>query len=328
MKILVVGYGSIGKRHFENLIKLGYSDIIICTKNPQTKKIVKKGIKVVNSLNLAIKENPDVSIICNETSLHISTAIKLAKNNSHLFIEKPLSNSLKNSSELLKLVKQKKLLTMIGCNMRFHDGIKKIKKLLEKNEIGRVFSIHAENGSFMPDWHPWEDYQISYASRRSLGGGVVLTQIHEIDYLYWFFGRVSEVFSYSEKISDLKLDVEDYSGSLLKFKNKIIAELHLDYFQKPSVRTCKIHGTKGKIIWNWDNNHLQVFKNNKNKFLTKHVEKKFDRNKMYLDELNYFLNCIKKKKRPINSIFEALEIQKIALAIKNSAKTRKKIQLK
>ena len=132
MKILIVGYGSIGKRHFENLIKLGYSDIIICTRNSQAKKLEKKGIKIIDSLNLAIQENPDVSIICNETSLHISTSIKLAKNNSHLFIEKPLSNSLKNSSELLKLVRRKKLLTMVGCNMRFHDGIRKIKKSLEK----------------------------------------------------------------------------------------------------------------------------------------------------------------------------------------------------
>ena len=315
LKILIVGYGSIGKRHFENLIKLGYSEIIICTENPHAKKLEKKGIKIINSLNLAIKENPDVSIICNVTSLHISTAIKLAKNNSHLFIEKPLSNSLKNFNDLSKLVKRKKLLTMVGCNMRFHEGIKKIKTLLDKNKIGRVCSVSAENGSFMPDWHPWEDYQISYASRKSLGGGVVLTQIHEIDYLYWFFGKVSEVFSFSKKISDLNLDVEDYSGSLIKFKNNIIAEVHLDYFQKPSTRNCKILGTKGQIIWDWENNHLQIFTNNKKKFLTVHLDKNYNRNDMYLNELAYFLKCIKKKITPMNSIPEAFEVQKIALEI-------------
>ena len=328
MKILIIGYGSIGKRHFDNLVHLGYSDIVICTKNPQAKKLVKKGIKIIDSLNLAINENPDVSIICNETSLHISTAIKLAKNNSHLFIEKPLSNSLKNLNDLLKIVKKKKLLSMIGCNMRFHDGIKKIKTLLEKNEIGRVYSIRVENGSFMPDWHPWEDYQISYASRKKLGGGVVLTQIHEIDYLYWFFGKVSEVFSYSEKISDLKLDVEDYSGSLIKFKNNIIGEIHLDYFQKPSTRTCKILGAKGQIIWDWENNHLEIFKNNKKKLLTLHTDKNFNRNDMYVKELDYFLKCIKKKRTPMNSISQALEVQKIALGIKCSAAFGKKIKIK
>ena len=328
MKVLIIGYGSIGKRHTNNLISLGINDIIICSKNKEALKLKNKKIKIFTSINEALKENPDISIICNETSLHVKTALKLAENNSHLFIEKPLSNSLKNIPNLVKIIKNKKLITMVGCNMRFHDGIKQIKKLIEKNEIGRIFSVIVENGSYMPDWHPWEDYRISYASRKQLGGGVILTQIHELDYLYWFFGKISEVFSFSEKLSDLQLDVEDHSASILKFKNKIIAEVHLDYFQKPNVRHCKIIGTKGKIVWNWENNHLQVYKNKENKFSTKHFEKKFDRNKMYYQELKYFLNCVKMKKIPMNDISEAFEIQKIAMAIKKSSKTGKKIFLK
>jgi predicted dehydrogenase len=328
LKVLIVGYGSIGKRHTNNLMSIGNIEIIICTKNKEAFQLEKKGIKIFNSLKNAVNEKPDISIICNETSLHVQTAIKLAKNGSHLFIEKPFSNSLKNIKELQTIVKKKKLITMVGCNMRFHDGIKLMKKSIIKNEIGRIFSVIVENGSFMPDWHPWEDYRNSYASKKQLGGGVVLTQIHEIDYLYWFFGKVDEVFSFTDKISDLQLDVEDYSGSLLKFKNKIITELHLDYFQKPNVRTCKIIGTKGKIIWDWNNNHLQIFKNNKNKFVTKHIDKKYDRNKMYIQELQYFINCVKKKQTSMNNVAEAYEIQKIALAIKNSSKSGKKVLLK
>jgi len=328
LKILIVGYGSIGKRHTKNLISFGHNDIIICTKNKDALKLEKTGIKIFTSLSHALKEKPDISIICNETSFHVKTAIKLATINSHLFIEKPLSNSLKDIKELQKIIKKKKLITMVGCNMRFHDGIKLMKKFIDKNEIGRIFSVIVENGSYMPDWHPWEDYRNSYASRKNLGGGVVLTQIHDIDYLYWFFGKISEIFSFTDKLSDLKLDVEDYSGSLLKFKNKTIGEIHLDYFQKPTVRNCKIIGTKGKIIWNWKNNHLQVFKNKNNKFSTKLLEKKFDRNKMYVQELQYFLDCVKKKKTPMNNIIEANEIQKIAIAIKNSSKSGKKIILK
>lgn len=328
LKILVIGFGSIGKRHTNNLISLGIKNILIFSKNKEALKLENQGIKIFTSLNKALKEKPDVSIICNETSLHVKTAIKLAENNSHLFIEKPLSNSLKNIPELVKIIEKKKLISMVGCNMRFHDGIKLIKKLIDKKEIGRIFSISAENGSYMPDWHPWEDYRNSYASRKKLGGGVILTQIHELDYLCWIFGKVTEVFSFSEKLSDLQLDVEDYSTSLLKFENKIIAEIHLDYFQKPSVRNCKIIGTKGKIIWNWENNHLQVFKNKENKFSTRHLDKKFDRNTMYVQELQYFLNCVKNTKIPINSVIDSFEIQKIVSAIKNSSNSGKKITLK
>jgi len=328
LKILIVGYGSIGKRHTNNLLNIGDVEIIVCSKNKESFKLIKKGIKIFASLEDALKEKPDISIICNETSFHVKTAIKLAKINSHLFIEKPLSHSLDHVSQLLKIIKQKKLITMVGCNMRFHNGIKLIKKLLDKNEIGPIFSVIAENGSYMPDWHPGEDYQISYASNKKLGGGVVLTQIHEIDYLCWFFGKVSNVLSITGKLSDLQLDVEDFSSSILKFKNNIIGEIHLDYYQKPAVRTCKIIGKKGKIIWNYENNHLQIFKNSTNKFLTKQIDKKFDRNKMYVEELKYFLNCVKNKKDCMNSIVEAYEIQKVALAIKNSSKIGKKISLK
>lgn len=325
MKILVIGYGSIGKRHVKNLISLGKNEIIICTKNKEALKLEKNGIKIFSSINKALKENPEISIICNETSFHVDTAIKLAENNCHLFIEKPLSNSLKNTNKLQKIIQKKKLISMVGCNMRFHDGIKLIKKSIDKKEIGRIFSVTVENGSYMPDWHPWEDYRISYASKKNLGGGVVLTQIHEIDYLYWLFGTLNEVFSFSEKLSDLELNVEDYSGSLLKFKNKIIAQIHLDYFQKPNVRNCKIIGTKGKIIWDYENNHLQIFKNKKNEFLTLHIDKKFDRNKMYVEELKYFLKCVNKNEVPMNNIAEAIEVQKIAMAIKKSSQTGKKI---
>ena len=180
----------------------------------------------------------------------------------------------------------------------------------------------------MPDWHPWENYRISYASSMRLGGGVVLTQIHEIDYLYWFFGKVFEVYGLTGKLSDLEIDVEDYAVCLLKFKNKIIAEIHLDYFQKPSVRNCKIIGRKGQIRWDWENNHVQIFKNKDKKWVTKNFEKKFDKNKMYVDELEYFFNCVKRKKTPMNSIIDRLEPQKIALAIKESSKCGKKIRIK
>ena len=328
MKTLVVGYGSIGKRHVKNLMGFNQTQVSVCSKNKEVLQLGKKGIKIFTTIEQALKEKHDVAVICNETSLHVKTAIKFANKGCHIFLEKPISNSLKDIPPLIKIIKNKKLITMIGCNMRFHSGIKLMRQLIDKKEIGEIISVYAENGSFMPDWHPWENYRISYASSMRLGGGVVLTQIHEIDYLYWFFGKVFEVYGLTGKLSDLEIDVEDYAVCLLKFKNKIIAEIHLDYFQKPSVRNCKIIGKKGQIRWNWENNHVQIFKNKDKKWVTKNFEKKFDKNKMYVDELEYFFNCVKRKKTPMNSIIDGLEPQKIALAIKESSKCGKKIRIK
>ncbi len=327
MKVLIVGYGSIGKRHAKNLLDIKNIEIVICTNNKEVFQL-KNRVKIYSTLEESLHENPDIGIICNATSLHVKTAIRLAQNGCHLFIEKPLADSLKNIKTLLTLVKKRKMITMVGCNMRFHSGIQKMKEIIKNEELGRIFSVRVENGSYLPNWHPWEDYRISYASRKELGGGVVLTQIHEIDYLCWFFGKVSKVFAFTDKLSDLELDVEDYAGILLRFKNNLVAEVHLDYFQRPNFRNCKIIGSKGIAYWDSDNNTVRIYNNKKNKWFTKFIESKYDRNQMYVYEMKYFLNCIKNNKKTMNTVFDALETQKIALAIKKSSKINKTIQMK
>ena len=139
-----------------------------------------------------------------------------------LFIEKPLSNSKSGIKTLDKIVKQKKLITLMGNQFRFHPCIKKIHQLVKQKKIGKIISVQVENGSYLPDWHPYEDHAISYASQKKLGGGVVLTQIHDIDYLYWIFGNPKSVFSVTGKFSKLDISVEDYSSSLIQFRNNII----------------------------------------------------------------------------------------------------------
>ena len=128
MKILVVGYGSIGKRHIKNLKNYKNIEIIILTKITSDKFLKKENCKIVNSIDDAIKEKPDAAFITNETNQHIDVSLKLAKNGIHLFIEKPLSDSLKKINQLEKIIKEKKIISQVGCNLRFHPCIKKIKE--------------------------------------------------------------------------------------------------------------------------------------------------------------------------------------------------------
>lgn len=327
MKALVVGYGSIGKRHINNLSSLLTSEILVCTKREYDQFLRKKDCKVFNSLRKCITERPKIALITDVTSEHPTTAIKLANAGINLFIEKPLSNSFSNVKKLLSIVKKKKLVTMMGCNLRFHPCIKKIKEIISKNEIGRVISVHVENGSYLPAWHMYEDYRNSYAARKDLGGGVVLTCIHEIDYLYWFFGNVKEVFSITGKFSDLKMSVEDLSSILLRFKNKVIAEVHLDYFQNPAFRSCKIIGTKGTVYWDSNINSVKVYDIKKKKWIVKMKLKEFDENETYINEISHFLNCVKKNRKTINTIEDGAKTLEIALAIKKASESKKMVKL-
>lgn len=328
MKIAVLGYGSIGKRHVQNLLSIPNTEIVICTKQKLSDKSFPKKVTIVNSINDCLKEKPDAGIVANETSFHISSAIKFAKAGMDLFVEKPLSNSLSSTKELFSLIKNKKLVTQIGCQMRFHKCIIKIKELILHKKIGKILSVQVECGSFLPDWHTDENYSKSYAARNDLGGGVVLTCIHEIDYLYWIFGNVSEVFSISGKYSNLKISADDLSATIIKFQNNVIAELHLDYFQKSPFRSCKIVGTKGVIYWDSDTNIVKLFDNNKKKWIQKLKWLNYERNNMYKEEMSHFLSCIKKRKSTINPIpSDGFVTLNIALAIIKSSKSKKMVKL-
>ncbi len=322
-----MGFGSIGHRHVNNLLKYPDMEVIICTNKKSISTEIQKSCKIVKSLEYGIKETPDIAFITNVTSEHVSTAIKLAECGINLFIEKPLSHSMEHIDSLSEIIKRKKIKVMIGSNFRFHECIKKIKELLDENIIDEIISVRVECGSYLPDWHPNEDYRSGYAAQKELGGGVVLTCIHEIDYLHWFLGQVDEVVSFSGKYSDLELNVDDLSTALLKFKKNIIAELHLDFFQRKEFRSCKIIGKKGTIYWDSDSNLVKLFDVNENKWMEILKISNYDRNQMFMKELDYYLDCINHNKEPMNSIIESREILKIALGIIESSETKKVVKI-
>ena len=266
----------------------------------------------------------------------------MAKNGIDLFIEKPLSNSSKGIDELKKYVKKNKLITQMGCNFRFFPPIKKIKSLINAKKIGRIISVQVENNSYLPDYHPWEDYRKGYAARKDLGGGAVLTQIHEIDYLYWLFGDVKKVSSFTGKYSDLSVTADDMSTSLIEFNNNVIGQIHISYFQRPYFRSCKIKGTNGIIEWNSLDNNVNVFNMKQKKWkkieiknnyklitggiTTGQTDKKL--NQMYVEEIKHFMDCVNKRKTTINDIVQGEKTLKIALAMKESSKKGKIIMMK
>ena len=123
--------------------------------------------------------------------------------------------------------------------------------MLAARAIGRIVAVRAEVGEYLPGWHPYEDYRQMYASRADLGGGVVLSQIHEIDYLYWLFGMPRRLMAMGGHLSSLEIDVEDTASILMECVvdgRPIPVHLHQDYVQRPPSRTCQIIGDDGKIL--------------------------------------------------------------------------------
>ena len=310
-----------------NILSKKNMQVIICTKRDDF-KIHEKNVKIVKTIDEGIAERPDIAFVTNETTYHVNTAIKLAKEGIDLFIEKPLSSSTNGIKKLTKIVKDNGIISLIGCDHRFHPCLKKIKEIIDKKRLGRIMSVQVESSSLLSDWHPYEDYRKGYSAKEKLGGGIAMTMTHELDFLRWFFGEIKEIFSITKKVSDLEISADDISTMTLIFKNNIIGELHLDYFARPQFKSCKIRGTRGTLYWNSDKNSVEIFYNNQKKWKIVFEENNYERNEMFVKELEYFLKCVKNRKNSFNDIRDAEKIVNVILGAKKSSKTKKITTLK
>ena len=330
MKILVIGCGSIGKRHIRNIKALIAGNIVAYDIDPKRCSEVeqKYGIVSYNDLEEALSQKPDVAFICTPSSLHVAPALAAAQKGCHLFIEKPLSHSLDNVDELIEIVAQKGLVTLVGCNLRFHPGIATIKDLLAKQMIGKVICARVQAGQYLPDWHPGEDYRSGYSANKSLGGGTILDSIHQIDYVRWFLGDVLQIFCISSKYSSLEIDTEDMAEMLISFQSGAIAEIHLDYIQRFYGHSCHIIGEQGTILWDIHDKQVKLYSADIKQWASYPEKPDYDINEMYIDEMRHFLKCLDGEAVSMQDVKAGKKALEIALAAKESASMGKPIQLK
>lgn len=308
MKFLIVGCGSIGKRHLHNLVDLGYQDIHVVDPQKPVLNQVKSEFDVTihSSLEAAVEIAPNISILANPTSFHVPAALELAKCGTHLFIEKPLSHSMEGVGELLAIVDEKKLVAMVAYSLRFFHGIRLLREMLQKGEIGKPLYVHAEAGQYLPDWRPGTNYRAQYSAQAEQGGGVILDLSHELDYLLWLFGPVQFVSAVKARVSDLDINVEDSADILLEHENGVISNVHLDYLQRFPARSCKIVGAEGTLIWNNAENSVRLFKAQSNAW-ENHIYST-DRNEMYIREMKHFIKCVQQKDNPLISLKDGARV--------------------
>ncbi|HXG51797.1 MAG TPA: Gfo/Idh/MocA family oxidoreductase [candidate division Zixibacteria bacterium] len=321
-RFLVLGCGSIGKRHIRNLRALGAREIVVFDVAPARRgeAAAAFGVKAVKKLEEAWEERPAACVVAVPTAFHVELALEAARRGIHLFIEKPLSHTARNVDRLLAEVRRRDIVTLVGCNLRFHPGLSQVKRLLAKEAVGRVAAARIEAGQYLPDWHPGEDYRRGYSARRALGGGVILDAIHEIDYARWLLGEVTAVTAMAAKLSRLEIDTEDVAALLLRFAGGALGEIHLDYIQRAYSRTCQIIGDEGTIRWDYTAGEVRWYSARSGRWRLFSNPPGWEPNRMYLDEMEHFLRCLERKEKPALDAFEAARVLEIALAAKIAAR--------
>jgi len=327
VKILIAGLGSIGRRHLRNLVSLGERDITLFRTHQSTLPDDElSGFPVVNDLQSALDHRPEAVIISNPTSLHLDVAIPAAEAGCHLFLEKPISHNLEKLDQLNMIVRRSNIKVLVGYQYRFHPGLITVQRLLSEEVIGRPISFYAHWGEYLPNWHPWEDYRKGYSARADLGGGVILTLSHPLDYLSWLLGRVHSLWAFAESLGDLEINVEDTAEIGIKFTSGAIGSVHLDYNQRPPTHYLEIVGTEGTIRWDNSDGAVWLYSIKDSSHARDNIEWKqfpappnFERNDMFLAEMRHFLAMIREGVKPMCSLEEGYQVLLLALAAIQSA---------
>lgn len=331
MQILIAGLGSIGRRHFRNLIALGETDIILLrTRKATLPDDELAGYPVETNIQGALqKHKPDAVIVANPTSLHLDVAIPAAEAGCHILLEKPISHSMENVDKLETAVQKSGSKVLVAFQFRYHPGLVRAKQLIIAGEIGRIVSAHVHFGEYLPGWHPWEDYRKSYAARADMGGGVVLTQCHSLDYLPWLVGKdVEAVWGFTGKISDLEVDVEDTAKIGLRFTGGALGSLHLDYNRQPPMHTFDIVGTKGSIKWDLVDGTTHIYRaGNDGKWETYPLPANWERNVMFMEQMKHFVAVVRGEEEPSCPLNDGVRVQYLVEAVHQSQQTGRVINL-
>ena len=298
--LLIIGCGSMGQKHARNARNIGIENIILCDIDiERVKKLANEiGSKLTyQDYKKALEENLEIeaAIISTPSGLHIESAKFLTEHKVNILIEKPLSNDLQEVDELIEIVRKNNIVAMIGQSYRFHEGFLKLKELLDKNTIGKIYHVNYFGGQYLPDWHPDKDYRKEYVAQKKLGGGVFLTSAsHGFDTIQWLFGNITDIRGWKTKLSNLEIDVDDSYFCLLKTRQGIIVQSQSDFLQRAHRHQMVITGEKGYIetdfvkkeikIWSIDNPGVKT------------IDYEFNHNQCYVDELKRFLNLIEQNK--------------------------------
>jgi len=330
-RALIVGLGSIGKRHLRLARELLPNADIRVLRRQLTDSVPEYANGCFSCIKDAIAFAPQIGVIANPATLHVDSAQSLADAGVHLLVEKPLSASLNGISELLETCKKKRIVLLTGYNLRFLPSLRQFKEFINGELIGKVLSVRCEIGQHLQSWRPDAGYQESVSARRELGGGALLELSHELDYLRWIFGEVEWISAMLSRQSSLIIDVEDTAHLILGFVpaddgRQLIASVNMDFLRHDTTRLCTAIGEKGSLRWNGLTGVVDLFEG-ETKAWRKLSHIPHHRDDSYLAEWQHFLSCIKEQTDVLISGEDGMAVLQIVEAARQSSKTARRAQV-
>lgn len=322
-RVLVVGHGSIGKRHLRIVRSLLPNASIRVLRHQRCDSIPEYADGCMSTLAEALTFAPQAAVIASPSVFHMDSAQPLAQAGVHLLIEKPLAASPDGVRQLLETCGAGGIALMTAYNMRFMPSLQRFRELIQSKYIGRVISVRCDIGQYLPSWRPGVDYRQGVSASSAMGGGVLSELSHEIDYLRWIFGEVDSVRANLSRQSNLEIDVEDTAHLVLGFAvqeggGSLIANLNMDFVRHDTTRQCLAIGEEGSLRWNGITGVVELFLAGGSAWEQVFLHSP-QRDESYIAEWQHFLACIRQGTRPIVNGHDGLAALNIIQAARCSA---------
>jgi predicted dehydrogenase len=304
MVILIIGLGSISKKHIQAIRSICNNPIFFALRSGNS-NIEVEGVTSISNMN-ELESMPDFAIISNPTNMHFTTIEMVLEYRIPIFVEKPALHTIDGSENLIKKINEYNTFNYVACNLRFHPCIIYLKNHLSSMKK-RINEVNVYCGSYMPSWRPGIDFKKNYSANKIMGGGVHLDLFHELDYTYWIFGQPIKYKSFFSNKSSLGIDVIDYANYILEYKQFCVSII-LNYYRKDNKRTIEI--VFDDDTWNIDLLSSNIY-NKDGHLLFSTVD--FSIINTYNDQMKYFIDHLQNKEIPMNSFAESINILKIAI---------------
>jgi predicted dehydrogenase len=327
VRVLVVGVGSIGRRHATNLVRLGAGAVAVCDRDGTAVAAVTAtlGVKGHTDLRDALAEDPHAVLVCTPTDQHVDVAHAALDAGAHVFIEKPLGLDLSGVVALGAAARARDRLVKVACNMRFHPGVATLRAALAEGMIGRPLLFRASFSHYLPNWRPDRDYRATYSARRAEGGGMLLEGVHEIDYVRWLGGEITAVTAWAARLGGLDIDAEDCASVQLMLAGGAAGVIELDCLGATKRRGCEIIGSRGVLRWTSEGKAPEVvtvrLETSQERRVLAQMDG-YDGNAMYVEELEWFLRAIRGEATPLATLEDGARVLELALRARAIAEAR------
>jgi predicted dehydrogenase len=321
--VLVVGAGSVGRRHARNLYSLG-CDVSCVDPRPDRLDQVATEVSVreqFTALEVALKKAENLSgvVVCSPPKFHVEQSIMALNAGLPVLLEKPVTPDLMSCRALYERVEHGGKL-LLGYTYRWWEPVRRLKSLLDSGKIGAPRYARFYMSAHLADWHPWEPYQDFFMASRELGGGALLDESHFIDLMLWFFGKPERLFARVEKISDLEIGTDDFVELSAVYPRGLRVGIHLDLIGRPHDKQIVVTGERGTIQCLFDPNEIRFSNSPEPRWETEPFA--LERNDMFIAVTREFLQLIDgSRSRSTCTIADGLKTLEIIEACRESQRS-------